>query len=207
MLYYQTIDKPTLELLKQLQSIELFNDLRLVGGTSLALQIGHRKSVDLGLFGNIDVNVLEINKALSQTGSITQLKDSRNIHVYLLNGIKVDVVNYTYPWLEDLIQEEGIRLAQCKDIAAMKLSAITGRGTKKDFIDLYFLLRQIPFSRIVQLYLDKYKDGSLFMVLKSLLYFEDADIDDMPDMLIPVKWESVKKFIINEQKEYLKKNE
>ena len=89
----------------------------------------------------------------------------------------------------------------------MKLSAITGRGTKKDFIDLYFLLRQIPFSRIVQLYLDKYKDGSLFMVLKSLLYFEDADIDDMPDMLIPVKWESVKKFIINEQKEYLKKNE
>ena len=105
MLYYQTIDKPTLELLKQLQSIELFNDLRLVGGTSLALQIGHRKSVDLGLFGNIDVNVLEINKALSQTGSITQLKDSRNIHVYLVNGIKVDVVNYTYPWLEDLIQE------------------------------------------------------------------------------------------------------
>lgn len=61
MLYYQAIDKPTLELLKQLQSIELFKDLRLVGGTSLALQTGHRKSIDLDLFGNIDVNVLEIN--------------------------------------------------------------------------------------------------------------------------------------------------
>ena len=61
MLYYQAIDKPTLELLKQLQSIELFKDLRLVGGSSLALQTGHRKSIDLDLFGNIDVNVLEIN--------------------------------------------------------------------------------------------------------------------------------------------------
>lgn len=206
MLHYKAIDEPTLELLKQLQSIELFKDLRLVGGTSLALQIGHRKSVDLDLFGNIDVNVLEINKALSQTGNVTQLKDSRNIHVYIVNDIKVDVVNYAYPWLQDFILEEGIRLAKCEDIAAMKLSAITGRGTKKDFIDLYFLLKQIPLSRILQLYLDKYSDGSLFMVLKSLLYFEDADLDNMPDMLIPVKWGLVKKAIINAQKEYIKRN-
>lgn len=154
MLYYQAIDEPTLELLKQLQSLELFKDLRLVGGTSLALQIGHRKSVDIDLFGKIDTNVLEINKALSQMGSITQLKDSQNIHIYLVNGIKVDIVNYTYPWLEDLIQEEGIRLAKYEDIAAMKIVAITGRGTKKDFIDLYFLLKKIPLAQILQFYLD-----------------------------------------------------
>ncbi len=203
MLYYQAIDGPTLELLKRLQSIELFKDLRLVGGTSLALQIGHRKSIDLDLFGDIDVNVLEINNALSQIGSITQLKDSKNIHIYLVNGIKVDIVNYTYPWLQDAVLEEGVRLAKCEDIAAMKLSAITGRGTKKDFIDLYFLLNQMPFSRILQFYLNKYHDGSLFMVMKSLIYFEDAEADSMPDMLIPVKWKIVKETLLAAHKGYM----
>lgn len=203
MLYYQAIDGPTLELLKRLQSIELFKDLRLVGGTSLALQIGHRKSIDLDLFGDIDVNVLEINNALSQIGSITQLKDSKNIHIYLVNGIKVDIVNYTYSWLQDAVLEEGVRLAKCEDIAAMKLSAITGRGTKKDFIDLYFLLNQMPFSRILQFYLNKYYDGSLFMVMKSLIYFEDAEADSMPDMLIPVKWKIVKETLLAAHKGYM----
>ena len=88
----------------------------------------------------------------------------------------------------------------------MKLSAITGRGTKKDFIDLYFLLKQITLSRMLQLYLDKYSDGSLFMVLKSLVYFEDADSDNMPDMLIPVKWKTVKETVIAAHKEYVRVN-
>ena len=203
MLYYETIDRTTLELLKQLQSIELFKDLRLVGGTSLALQIGHRKSVDLDLFGDIDVNVLEINNALSKIGSVTQIKDSKNIHIYLVNGIKVDVVNYSYPWQKDLIEEDGIRLANCDDIAAMKLSAITGRGTKKDFVDLYFLLKQMTLSNMLQLYLNKYKDGSLFLVLKSLVYFEDADTDIMPYMIIPVSWEIIKETVLEAHKEYV----
>lgn len=203
MLHYETIDQPTLELLKQLQSIELFKDLRLVGGTSLALQIGHRKSVDLDLFGWIDVDVIEINDALSKVGNITQLKNSKNIHIYIVDGIKVDVVNYTYPWLKDLILIESIRLANCEDIAAMKLSAITGRGTKKDFIDLYFLLKQMTLSQMLQLYLDKYKDGSLFLVMKSLVYFDDADADVMPDMLIPIEWDTVKESVTLAHREYM----
>ena len=203
MLYYETIDRPTLELLKKLQSIELFKDLRLVGGTSLALQIGHRKSVDLDLFGEIDVNVLEINNALSKVGSVTQIKDSKNIHIYLVNGIKVDVVNYSYLWQKALIEEDGIRLANCDDIAAMKLSAITGRGTKKDFVDLYFLLKQMSLSNMLQQYLNKYKDGSLFLVLKSLVYFEDADMDIMPDMILPVTWEIIKETVRAAHKEYV----
>lgn len=203
MLQYQTVDTGTLELLKQLLSIELFSDLRLVGGTSLALQLGHRKSVDLDLFGKIDVDVLEINKALLPIGTVTQLKDSKNIHIYLLNGIKVDIVNYTYPWLRDWIQEDGVRLAKFDDIAAMKLSAITGRGTKKDFVDLWFLLKQITLSKMLKLHLSKYHDSSLFMVLKSLVYFEDAEGDEMPYMLIPVKWEKIKSEIIAAHADYI----
>ncbi|MEO6134444.1 MAG: nucleotidyl transferase AbiEii/AbiGii toxin family protein [Ginsengibacter sp.] len=207
MLYYETVDRSTLELLTQLQSIDLFKDLRLVGGTSLALQIGHRKSIDLDLFGNIDVDVLEINNALSGAGNVTQLKDSKNIHIYLVNGIKVDIVNYTYPWLQGMIDDEGIRLASCEDIAAMKLAAIAGRGTKKDFIDLFFLLKHLSLNRMLQLYQEKYSDGSLFMVLKSLIYFEDADLDLMPDMLIPLEWKVVKEVVIAAHKEYVSNDE
>jgi len=204
MLHYETIEPEALELLKGLLSFELFRNLRLVGGTSLALQKGHRKSIDLDLFGNIDVHVLEINHALSQFGKITQLKDSMNIHVYLINGLKVDIVNYTYPWLSDVITEDGIRLAKCEDIAAMKLSAITGRGTKKDFIDLYFLLKEWTLSQILQFYQHKFQDGSLFLVMKSLVYFEDAENDAMPDMLMGVDWKEVKETIRQAHKEYIK---
>jgi len=203
MLQYQTVDTGTLELLKQLLSIELFSDLRLVGGTSLALQLGHRKSVDIDLFGKIDVDVLEINKALSSLGSITQIKDSKNIHIYLVNGIKVDIVNYTYPWLSDRIHEDELRLAKLDDIAAMKLSAVTGTGTRKDFVDIYFLLQQMNLSEMLQLHLSKYHDSSLFMVLKSLVYFEDAERDEMPYMLIPVKWEKIKAEIIAAHADYI----
>ena len=204
MLYYQTVDAGTLELLKKILSIDLFSELRLVGGTSLALQIGHRKSIDLDFFGNIDVDVLEINRVLAPLGAITLLKDSKNIHVYLVNGIKVDIVNYTYPWLKELLATDGLRLATYHDIAAMKLAAITGRGSKKDFIDLYFLLKEMSLATMLQQYLHKYNDGSLFLVIKSLIYFEDAELEQMPDMLYPVNWQTVKDTIITAYTDYLK---
>jgi predicted nucleotidyltransferase component of viral defense system len=192
MLQYQAVDSSTLELLKRLFSIDFFNELRLVGGTSLALQIGHRKSIDLDLFGKLNVDAFEINNALTEIGEITILRDSKNIHIYLVNGIKVDIVNYSYPWLQDLITDDGLRLAGYMDIAAMKLAAITGRGSKKDFIDLHFLLNQMSLEEMLNLYTNKFKDGSLFLVLKSLIYFDDAEQDELPDMLVPVKWEEVK---------------
>ncbi|KAA9036374.1 nucleotidyl transferase AbiEii/AbiGii toxin family protein [Ginsengibacter hankyongi] len=206
MLHYQSVDSETLELLKQLLAINLFRSLRLAGGTSLALQLGHRRSIDLDLFGDIDADVLEINKALSTLGTVTQLKDSKNIHIYLVNGIKVDIVNFTYPWLSDCIQEDGLRLAGFNDIAAMKLSAITGRGTKKDFVDLWFLLQQFTLSEMLQFHLSKYHDSSLFMVLKSLVYFEDAEADEMPYMMIPVKWEKIKSTIIAAHNDYVNRS-
>ncbi len=137
-------------------------------------------------------------------GHITQLNNSKNIHIYLVNGIKVVIVNYTYPWLQFPQEENELRLSGLKDIAAMKLSAITDRGTKKDFIDLYFLLQHFSLAEMINFYLQKYADGSLFLVVKSLVYFEDAEQDMMPFMLIPVKWEIVKKEIEEEQKIFLR---
>ena len=192
MFQYQTIEPGTLQLLKQLQELPLLKASRLVGGTALALQLGHRKSVDLDLFGGIDASSEEIREALSMSHSITVVKESRNINIYLIDGIKVDFVNYKYAWIDKAVEEDTIILAGIKDIAAMRIAAVVGRGTKKDFIDIYFLLRQYSLQEILQLYLQKYPDGSLFIALKSLSYFEDAEPDPMPVMFEKVNWEDVK---------------
>ena len=124
MLHYETIEPTTLGLLKQLQDIPLLSKTRLVGGTSLALQIGHRKSIDIDLFGKIECEQYELVDALSDLGQLSILKESKNIHVYQLNGVKLDIVNYKYPWIKPIVIEDNLRLADIKDIAAMKITAI-----------------------------------------------------------------------------------
>lgn len=203
MLHYNTIEKPTLELLKKLQQTQIFTDLRLVGGTSLALQIGHRISVDLDLFGNLDADEIAISSALSGYGHATRLRKTQNIHVYLINGVKVDLVNYPYPWLNELLVKDNLKLAAIKDIAAMKIAAVTGRGSKKDFVDIYFLLKQMRLMDMLNAYEKKYQDGSRFMALKSLIYFEDAEEDEMPRMLKPLTWQKVKDTIKKEHRDYI----
>jgi hypothetical protein len=182
----------------------VFSNLKLVGGTSLALQIGHRQSIDIDMFGNIEADEFEIAETLNKLGQVTILKKTKNINIYLIDNIKVDLVNYHYQWIDETIVENEIRLAGKKDIAAMKLAAITGRGSKKDFIDLYFLLKQFTLDEIFMFYKLKYNDASEMLVLKSLSYFEDANNDEEPNMLEKVSWENVKKKIITTLNGYLK---
>ena len=206
MLHYKTIDTETLELLKKIQEIPAFSNLRLVGGTSLALQIGHRKSIDLDLFGKVEHDEFTIVDILNKLGQVTLLKKSENINIYTINGIKVDIVNYPYSWLKDIVFEDTLRLAGVEDIAAMKLAAITNRGTKKDFIDLYFLLKQYGLEELLDFYKNKYHDGSIFLVIKSLSYFDDAEEEAMPDMCVAIKWKDVKDHISHILTGYLKNN-
>jgi hypothetical protein len=203
MLHLSTINTNTLELLKLLMKMEAFSATRLVGGTSLALQLGHRKSIDLDFFGKINFAELNRNETFNQFREVVTIKLSANINVLLINGIKVDFVNYSYPWLEPALSNNGIRLAGLKDIAAMKLAAVTGRGSKKDFIDIYFLLEKFTLSDLMSFYKEKYVDGSEYMVLKSLAYFEDAENDPMPEMIEDVNWEDVKMAIIKEVKDII----
>lgn len=166
---------------------------RLVGGTGLALQYGHRMSIDIDLFGKVEEeNDDEIKAALRQSGQLTILKASENIKIYVVNNIKVDIVNYPYPWIAPCVEEDGIRLASPKDIAAMKVNAIEGRGTKKDFIDMYSLLQCYTLEEILNFYRQKYPENSIFRALMSLSYFEDADTQLMPRMFIQTTWEEMK---------------
>lgn len=105
-------------------------------------------------------------------------------------------MNYKYPLLTDILVKDNIRMFSFKDIAAMKLNAIAGRGSKKDFIDLYFLLKEFSLQEILSFYGRKYHDGSLFMVEKSLNYFDDADLQLQPIMYKDFDWEMCRKTII-----------
>jgi hypothetical protein len=193
-----------LELLKKLNNVKEFSELRLVGGTSLALQIGHRKSIDLDLFGKIEIEYIDLMQILLEIGKVEVLKKSKNINIFLIDDIKVDIVNYHYNWLANYIDTDNLRLAELKDISAMKFAAITGRGSKKDFIDIHFLLEIFTFKEMMELYNQKYHDGSEFIVLKSIIYFDDADNDEEPVMIKPINWEKVKSKIISELNNYLK---
>ena len=195
MLYYNAIRSQTLELLKTLQKKEAFQSLRLVGGTALALQIGHRFSDDLDLFGVLDMGRNDVSAVLNSFPNVIHIGGSKNIHIYAINNIKVDFVNYAYPWLRPSLEIDGLRLAAIEDIAAMKMAAITGRGTKKDFIDIYYLLKRYSLPELLSFYQKKYHDGSLFLVLRSLVYFDDADNDPLPNIFSPLAWSEVKEEI------------
>lgn len=203
MLYLSTVDTSTLELLKKLLDFDDFAGLSLVGGTALALHIGHRKSIDLDLFGDIDFAGINTAEIFANFDNVITLKKSKNINIFSINDVKVDFVNYSYPWLQQYMLIDGIRLAQTEDIAAMKLAAITGRGSKKDFIDIFFLLQKYSLREMLNLYNKKYFDGSEYLVIKSLTYFDDADKDNGLEMLIDISWERVKKRILDEVGSYV----
>ncbi len=111
MLFHKTVDPGTLELLIKLQQIPALSHLRLVGGTSLALQIGHRKSIDIDLFGKIEADEFTIAAGLNRLGEFQTLHKTQNISIYLINGIKTDLVNYAYPWIDEALVKDGIKLA------------------------------------------------------------------------------------------------
>ena len=202
MLSYQTVESHTLELLKGLMSEPLFASLRLVGGTALALQYGHRSSVDLDFFGTIEDEAELIKDTLRKYGKLVIIKESRNIKIYQLDDVKVDIVNYHYPWIDVPIFENGISLASPPDIAAMKVNAIEGRGTKKDFIDMYFLLQHYSLKEILTFYQSKYPENSIFRALMSLSYFDDAEEQFMPKMFAHVSWEDMKTYILAQVEHY-----
>ncbi len=202
MLSYQTIEPHTLELLTSLMAEPLFASVRLVGGTALALQYGHRCSIDLDFFGTFDTDAETVKDILRKYGTLQVIKESHPIKLYVLDGVKVDIVDYKYDWIDRAVEENGLRLASPKDIAAMKVNAIEGRGTKKDFIDMYFLLQHYTLDEILSFYQKKYPEHSVFRALMSLAYFEDADPQFMPRMFSSITWEEMKVCICDKVRIY-----
>ena len=205
MLQLQTVAPDTLELLKTIDSKPEMKGLRLVGGTALALQYGHRQSVDLDFFGSPTVSQEDTIDVLSSLGNITIHNRTDKILQVVLRGIKVDVIDYSrYGWIDPPVVDDGIVLASPRDIAAMKINAIEGRGSRKDFVDIYMLLQHYTLSELLDFYSMKYPNYSIFRALLSLTYFDDAKTQAMPKMFITQTWEEIKAYISDKVKEYNK---
>ena len=195
MLHFETIESSTLDLLRGLMREPLLKDTRLVGGTALALQLGHRSSVDLDLFGHFSCDDIQLRTMLASYGRIQVISSSANVKIFTINDVKVDIVNYDSPWIEDMVVHEELRLASMAEIAAMKIRAIIGRGTRKDFVDIYFLLQQFTIFQIMDFYHKKYPDFNDFIAVKSLTFFDDAEQVPMPMMHDETSWETMKEQI------------
>ena len=205
MLSIQTIQPDTLELLKRLASQPELVQTRLVGGTALALQYGHRQSIDLDFFGALPEDKDDLIEMAKRIGNVIVTNKSKSIVQTIINQVKVDFVDYSrYAWIDEPVRGEGFILASDKDIAAMKVNAIMGRGTRKDFIDLYVLLQHYSLSEILEFYKQKYPEFSEYRALLSMTYFEDAEMQDMPKMFIDVHWDTMKSTIIQAVKAYQK---
>ena len=131
------------------------------------------------------------------------ISKQKYINIYIVNGVKIDFVNYNYPWLKEPEVIDNIRLAAVEDVAAMKLNAIVGRGSKKDFIDIKLILSEFNLQQIVDFYKSKYNQESEFMAMKSMLYFADADLEVEPEMFIEFNWIDTKQIIKQRVEDYL----
>lgn len=203
MLHLTTIDTETYSILQKIFRIGIIkNGFALAGGTSLAIQIGHRKSIDLDIFSPNDFNVRELEIILTTSAdfSFRYLGSNSRMLFSNVNNIKCDFIQEPANLLEPFIVEDGINYFSVKDIAAMKLHTICGRGKKKDFFDVYALLQLFGREKLIDWFAHKYDEEQLFFLWRSILYFDDAendpDIEGFPPFTM--NWREIKEFIKSE---------
>jgi hypothetical protein len=198
-----------LGLVETLQQIPALHEFVLVGGTSLALQMGHRISDDIDLFTQSDIDqdfIIEtLKKEFGKSFSVSAL--SRNTVNCVVSNIKIDLLRHGYPYIDNIIMEDNLRLLGLPDIVAMKLNAIAGNGTRvKDFIDLYFLLDRFSLKQMFSFYKKKYADQDIYHVRKSLTYFDDIPPDSWKTVrLIQEKgldFDTMKKKLLKSVRQY-----
>ncbi|MDP1688706.1 MAG: nucleotidyl transferase AbiEii/AbiGii toxin family protein [bacterium] len=178
-MFYNILDKKRIDLLPLF--INLKKDFYLAGGTALALQIGHRDSVDFDFFkeGDIDTKKLfDDLKEIVKDHKILKIQEEYNtLSIIIDDNIKLSFFGYKYGLIDDIVNEENLKLASIKDIGCMKLSAITGRASNKDYIDIYYILQKIKLIDLLEKTSEKFSDLDRNLILKSLVYFDDIKVE------------------------------
>jgi hypothetical protein len=208
MLQEGCISKGLLTLLRKLQEETVFRDYFLVGGTALALQIGHRESDDIDLFTQKELKIPEIAKYLKQhhSGKYQLLNSQSMIYQVMINEIKVDFVHHPFELVEPAFHDSRIIYLGKKDIAAMKLHAIETSGNRaKDFVDIFFLLKEIPLEKMFECYRKKYSTDNIFNAKRSLIFFDDVPEEGWKEVRLidkKITVDMIKKTIINAVREF-----
>ena len=198
--YRETITPSTEDVLRVLRGHGVTEGAYLAGGTGLALRFGHRRSVDLDFFLRETFDEERLLQRLEQLTGVSGVRRAPQTLHLLIRGVKVSFLGYAYPLLFAPASFDGVPVADSRDIACMKITAIASRGTKRDFVDLYAACQRLGLQEILSLFAQKYaRTGYNHLhVLKSLTYFPDAEKDPMPHMLIPLEWGEVKRFFQGE---------
>ena len=191
------ISPHTFQLIQQLQTIPELKEFYLVGGTSLALQLGHRNSIDIDLFTQNNFDDNEILNILKERHDIKEIFRRKNVIISLIDNIKTDFIRHDYPLINPPVTEEGITYISKEDIAAMKIHAIIQSGKRlKDFNDIYVLLEHLTLNQMIAFFEQKYTYSNAMIALKAINYFDEIDEEiDPPKMLHPITIANIKERI------------
>lgn len=195
MLHKETVTTGTLDLINRLMADDHLKVFYLVGGTALSLMIGHRISIDIDLFTDQEFDAPELAQYLKNNYRTDLNSVSKNSISGFIEDIKFDLISHRYTQIKPLLTIEGIRMLSI--LAAMKVNAIVGNGTRiKDFLDIYYLLKEMRYQDIIESYLKKYPDVNAGIAKASMLYHKDIDFTISVTMLKEdVKWKDIGKSI------------
>ena len=191
------ISPDTFQLIQELQALPELEGFHLVGGTALALQLGHRNSIDIDLFVQNDFDDTELLNFISSNYEVKEIFRRKNTIISLINNIKTDFIKHNYPLLLPPTTEEGITFLSKEDISAMKFHAIIQSGKRlKDFIDVYFLLQHFSMADMIGFFIKKYTYSNPMIAMKAVNYFDEIDENiDPPKLLKPLLLKEIKKRI------------
>lgn len=202
MLYKQTTTPFLFETLENLMQWQELQNFRLVGGTGLSLQLGHRQSIDIDLFTDVEFNIQDLARMLKKRIPESEIRIlSFGLTIYISTSksmnLKIDLME-TDKYIRPEIIIEGIRFAHIEDIAAMKLEAITSQNTKKDFYDIAELLNHYTIDQLFSFYVERYPYNDIKQVLENFTFFsEDCELEFEPYSLNNADWLSVKFLLID----------
>ena len=199
---------------KRINILPLFKDFKedfyLAGGTALALQLGHRDSIDFDFFSEQSLSIEDLTKKVEQIfqdHKVAKIQQEKDTLTFVINDtIKISFFSYPYKLINPLLDEDNFKMASLEDIGAMKLSAITSRSVLKDYVDLYFILQKISLEELFKFTKEKLPAIDVNLILKSLVYFDD--ISEEPILFKhndDISFESVKKYLSEVVTNYLVK--
>lgn len=196
-MHKEAIDQRTKRVWNKIAKSGIADRFYLAGGTALAVHFGHRKSIDLDFFSQEDFSTSDLKRQLSKIGKIVLLGEADGTLHITVDHVMVSFFRYGYSLLFPPVKFEGLTLADERDIAAMKLDAVSSRGSRKDFIDIYELLKKYTLAELIEFFEKKYAgiEYNMLHILKSLVYFDDADGEPPPVMLHDAGWDDMKQSI------------
>lgn len=205
-MHWEILDPTRKKLLPKLAFIKS-HGFYLAGGTALALQLGHRTSVDFDFYSHEKFDAMRLEKDLVQNMSLKITQRSEGTLIGQLSRIDLSFFHYPYLLLAPLVETDFLNLSAIPDIAAMKLIAVSQRGVRRDFLDLYMIAKEHGLEKIFQWAKKKFSQFDPYVCVKALTYFEEADQDESGrgmELKEPVPWTKIKDFFEQQAKSFAK---